>query len=161
MWRMCWTASLMRHFLYQLVNTIATFNCYVPPALPNKTPKQESTRHTEALDAITRHLGVGSYAQWDESTKQAWLLTELQGKRPLLPRGGAMSDLGFDATVQVLFIRLIFFNVSWRGLLRVRNTSKYEGMAQKIARCGCDLSRSEVRRLCFIRCAYSAVFGFP
>jgi len=31
--------------------------------------RQESTRHTSALDAITRFLGVGSYAQWDEQTK--------------------------------------------------------------------------------------------
>lgn len=55
----------------------------------------------EALDAITRSLGVGSYAQWDEQTKQAWLQTELQGKRPLLPRVGSLADLGFDDTVQV------------------------------------------------------------
>lgn len=62
---------------------------------------QESTRHTEAMDAITRYLGVGSYAQWDEETRQSWLLTELQGKRPLLPRNVPLSNLGFDEIVQV------------------------------------------------------------
>lgn len=46
--------------------------------------RQESTRHTEALDAITRYLGVGSYSQWDESTKLNWLHKELTNKRPLI-----------------------------------------------------------------------------
>lgn len=46
--------------------------------------RQESTRHTEALDAITRHLGIGSYDQWDEATKLSWLQKELQSSRPLV-----------------------------------------------------------------------------
>lgn len=57
------------------------------------------------MDAVTRYLGVGSYAQWDEETRQSWLLTELQGKRPLLPRNVALSDLGFDEIVQVTSLR--------------------------------------------------------
>ena len=28
--------------------------------------RQESTRHAEVVDAITRYLGVGSYMEWDE-----------------------------------------------------------------------------------------------
>ena len=28
--------------------------------------RQESTRHTEVMDAITTYLGMGSYASWDE-----------------------------------------------------------------------------------------------
>lgn len=56
------------------------------------------------MDAITRYLGVGSYAQWDEETRQSWLLTELQGKRPLLPRNAELSELGFDEIVQVSVI---------------------------------------------------------
>jgi phosphoenolpyruvate carboxylase len=47
--------------------------------------RQESTRHTEAMDAITRYLGVGSYSEWDEAARQAFLLQELQNPRPLLP----------------------------------------------------------------------------
>lgn len=46
--------------------------------------RQESTRHTEALDAITRHLGIGSYSEWDEVTKISWLQSELSSKRPLI-----------------------------------------------------------------------------
>eukprot|EP01041_Mallomonas_annulata_P005192 gene5192-10384_t len=61
--------------------------------------RQESTRHTEALDAITRYLGVGSYQQWDENTRRNWIQTELSSKRPLLPRHQDLSSFGFSATV--------------------------------------------------------------
>ncbi|KAK3133879.1 hypothetical protein QOZ80_6AG0542260 [Eleusine coracana subsp. coracana] len=46
--------------------------------------RQESDRHTDALDAITTHLGIGSYREWSEERRQDWLLSELRGKRPLL-----------------------------------------------------------------------------
>lgn len=55
---------------------------YTTPSHTNTT--QESTVHTETLDAITRYLGLGSYAQWDEETRMSWLNTELTAKRPLL-----------------------------------------------------------------------------
>eukprot|EP01038_Epipyxis_sp_PR26KG_P015244 gene15244-20546_t len=61
--------------------------------------RQESSRHTEALDAITRHLGVGSYAQWDETTRRNWLLAELSARRPLLPKRANFASLGFSPTV--------------------------------------------------------------
>merc|ERR1712232_92131 len=38
----------------------------------------------EALDAITRYLGLGSYSEWDEPTKITWLQSELASKRPLI-----------------------------------------------------------------------------
>lgn len=40
--------------------------------------RQEAARHTEALDAITRRLGDGSYGEWDEAARQAWLCGELE-----------------------------------------------------------------------------------
>lgn len=49
--------------------------------------RQESTRHTDALDEVTRHLGLGSYADWDEDTRIEWLIKELGSKRPLIPPG--------------------------------------------------------------------------
>jgi len=49
--------------------------------------RQESTRHTEALDCITRYLGVGSYQEWDELTRLSWLQKQLTNKRPLVRRG--------------------------------------------------------------------------
>ncbi|EMS60171.1 Phosphoenolpyruvate carboxylase 2 [Triticum urartu] len=45
--------------------------------------RQESDRHTDALDAITSYLGIGSYREWSEEHRQEWLLSELNGKRPL------------------------------------------------------------------------------
>lgn len=47
--------------------------------------RQESTRHTEAIAEITRYIGLGDYAQWSESDKQAFLIRELSSRRPLLP----------------------------------------------------------------------------
>ncbi|PMH46271.1 phosphoenolpyruvate carboxylase [Vibrio sp. 10N.286.49.B3] len=48
--------------------------------------RQESTRHSDVLSELTRHLGMGDYAQWNEQDKVAFLTTELSSKRPLLPR---------------------------------------------------------------------------
>ncbi|WP_436894135.1 phosphoenolpyruvate carboxylase [Siccibacter turicensis] len=48
--------------------------------------RQESTRHTEALGELTRYLGIGDYENWSEADKQAFLIRELNSKRPLLPR---------------------------------------------------------------------------
>lgn len=49
--------------------------------------RQESGRHEEAVDCITRFLGLGSYSQWDEETKLNFLTQQLSSKRPLLRPG--------------------------------------------------------------------------
>lgn len=46
---------------------------------------QESVRHSETLDAITRYLDMGTYSEWDEDKKLEFLTRELKGKRPLVP----------------------------------------------------------------------------
>ena len=56
--------------------------------------RQEADRHTQALDAITERLGLGSYAAWSEDERQDFLVRELQNPRPLLPR-----DTDFPADV--------------------------------------------------------------
>ncbi|PJG86584.1 phosphoenolpyruvate carboxylase [Conservatibacter flavescens] len=48
--------------------------------------RQESTRHTDAIAEITRYIGLGDYAQWTETDKQAFLIRELSSRRPLLPQ---------------------------------------------------------------------------
>ena len=48
--------------------------------------RQDSARHTEALSEITRVLGLGDYADWDEGQRQEFLLKELSSPRPLVPR---------------------------------------------------------------------------
>lgn len=59
--------------------------------------RQESDRHSDVLDAITRHLGIGSYKEWSEEQRQEWLLSELSGKRPLfgpdLPKTDEIADV--------------------------------------------------------------------
>lgn len=49
--------------------------------------RQESGRHEEAIDSITRFLGLGSYSDWDEDTKISWLTQQISSKRPLLRKG--------------------------------------------------------------------------
>jgi len=55
--------------------------------------RQESDRHAEVLDGVTRYLGLGSYLQWDEDTRVNWISQQLQSKRPLL-RAGAWNEPG-------------------------------------------------------------------
>eukprot|EP00934_Nitzschia_sp_Nitz4_P008805 Nitzschia sp. Nitz4//scaffold367_size14546//6549//9593//NITZ4_008926-RA/size14546-processed-gene-0.8-mRNA-1//-1//CDS//3329549327//8795//frame0 len=49
--------------------------------------RQESGRHEEAIDCITKYLGLGSYSQWDEDTKVTWLCSQIASRRPLLRAG--------------------------------------------------------------------------
>lgn len=59
--------------------------------------RQESDRHTDVMDAITKHLEIGSYREWSEEGRQEWLLSELSGKRPLfghdLPKTEEIADV--------------------------------------------------------------------
>ena len=49
--------------------------------------RQEAKRHTSALEAITRALGIGSYAEWTEERRVEFLVGELDNLRPLVPAG--------------------------------------------------------------------------
>jgi phosphoenolpyruvate carboxylase len=44
--------------------------------------RNHAEQHTAALDAITRHLGRGSYAEWPEHERLAFLRSELQTGAP-------------------------------------------------------------------------------
>jgi phosphoenolpyruvate carboxylase len=48
--------------------------------------RQEADRHTEAIDAITRHLGLGSYAEWAEARRVDFLVRALHHEGPVIPR---------------------------------------------------------------------------
>jgi phosphoenolpyruvate carboxylase len=64
--------------------------------------REESTKHTEALDDISRWLGVGSYKEWSETARISWLTTELSNRRPFI-RLRYLRELGFDeGTVKTL-----------------------------------------------------------
>ncbi|MBA2664981.1 MAG: phosphoenolpyruvate carboxylase [Bradymonadaceae bacterium] len=58
--------------------------------------RQEAPRHSEALDAVTRYLGMGSYAAWSEPERVAFLVRELEGRRPLIPHDFKGSEQVMD-----------------------------------------------------------------
>lgn len=67
-----------------LLDTLRRIRCFGLQLL-RLDVRQDSSLHTEALDALTQELGLGSYQSWSEQEKQAFLIQELQSKRPLLP----------------------------------------------------------------------------
>ncbi|MFP1770046.1 phosphoenolpyruvate carboxylase [Lonsdalea quercina] len=69
----------------RLLDTMRRVHCFGVP-LVRIDVRQESTNHTEAIAEITRYLGLGDYESWSEADKQAFLIRELNSKRPLLPR---------------------------------------------------------------------------
>ncbi len=75
----------------ELLDTLRRVKCFGVP-LVRIDVRQESTRHTEALGEITRYIGIGDYESWSEADKQAFLIRELNSKRPLLPRQWEPSD---------------------------------------------------------------------
>lgn len=68
-----------------LLDLIRQVNCF-GLCLVKLDIRQESDRHADAMDAITRHIGLGSFNEWDEKKKLEFLVAELEGKRPLVPR---------------------------------------------------------------------------
>jgi len=75
----------------QLLDTLRRIKCF-GIQLVRIDVRQESTNHTEALSEITRYLGLGDYESWSETDKQAFLIRELNSKRPLLPRYYQLSE---------------------------------------------------------------------
>jgi len=53
--------------------------------------RQEASRHTDAVDVIARHLGMGSYASWPEERRVDFLLNLLTQNRRL-PLDGMQAD---------------------------------------------------------------------
>ncbi|MCL7049245.1 hypothetical protein MKW94_025382 [Papaver nudicaule] len=77
----CGSGPLADGRLADLIRRVATFGM----VLMKLDLRQESGRHAEALDAITRYLDMGVYSEWDEDKKLEFLTRELKGKRPLVP----------------------------------------------------------------------------
>jgi phosphoenolpyruvate carboxylase len=59
--------------------------------------RQEAARHAEAIDAVTRHLGLGSYEAWTEGQRVDFLVRALRHEGPVIPRRfrptGAVADV--------------------------------------------------------------------
>ncbi|CAH9119612.1 unnamed protein product [Cuscuta europaea] len=77
----CGSGVLADGRLADLIRRVATFGM----VLMKLDLRQESARHSEALDAITNYLDIGTYNEWDEERKLEFLTMELKGKRPLVP----------------------------------------------------------------------------
>ncbi|GLT34519.1 hypothetical protein SLA2020_090280 [Shorea laevis] len=77
----CGASVLADGRLADLIRRVATFGM----VLMKLDLRQESGRHAETLDAITRYLDMGTYSKWDEEKKLEFLTRELKGKRPLVP----------------------------------------------------------------------------
>jgi phosphoenolpyruvate carboxylase len=70
-------------FLTDVIPNVASFGL----TMVTLDIRQESDCHEEAINAITRYLGLGSYSHWDEDTKLNWLQQQLASPRPLLRPG--------------------------------------------------------------------------
>jgi phosphoenolpyruvate carboxylase len=67
--------------LEDLLRRVATFGL----TLVRLDVRQESTLHTQAIDAITRHRGLGSYAEWPEEQRLDFLVAALASDAPFVP----------------------------------------------------------------------------
>ncbi len=67
--------------------------------------RQNSEKHIELLDSLTKFLEIGSYQEWSEKARNDFLLQELESRRPLIPESWEPSD-GSNAEVLRTF-RLI------------------------------------------------------
>ncbi|XP_016174958.1 phosphoenolpyruvate carboxylase 4 [Arachis ipaensis] len=77
----CGSGVLADGRLADLIRRVATFGM----VLMKLDLRQESGRHAETIDAITKYLDLGTYSEWDEEKKLEFLTRELKGKRPLVP----------------------------------------------------------------------------
>ncbi|XP_068327829.1 phosphoenolpyruvate carboxylase 4-like isoform X2 [Pyrus communis] len=78
----CGSGVLADGRLTDLIRRVATFGM----VLMKLDLRQESGRHAETLDAVTKYLDMGTYSEWDEEKKLEFLTKELKGKRPLVPK---------------------------------------------------------------------------
>lgn len=76
----------------RLLDIIRRLECF-GLSLVKLDVRQESTNHTNVLDAITMSLDIGSYKEWNEEKRQEFLIKELKSKRPLIPRDFSADEM--------------------------------------------------------------------
>lgn len=64
--------------------------------------RQEADRHTATIDAMTRFLQLGRYAEWDETRRQQFLLRELASPRPLITSAFPTAEQGSPEVAETL-----------------------------------------------------------
>ncbi|MFT0139759.1 phosphoenolpyruvate carboxylase [Alcanivoracaceae bacterium MT1] len=85
----------------QLKDTLRRLSCFGITLLCLDV-RQESGRHADTIDAITRYLELGSYLEWDEAERQCFLLAELENRRPLVDELFYRSDVCDPQVSEVL-----------------------------------------------------------
>lgn len=96
--RVCNMAAIADGELKNTLWRVASFGATLLPL----DIRQESARHTEVLTAITDYLGLGHYQDWDEHQRQAFLLEQLQSRRPLIDQRFHAHALCSDRVREVL-----------------------------------------------------------
>ncbi|HXH06073.1 MAG TPA: phosphoenolpyruvate carboxylase [Vicinamibacterales bacterium] len=89
-------ASVAGGRLADLQRRLAVFDLVLAPL----DLRQEADRHTEAIDAIARRLGAGSYVSMDEAARVRFLLDRLERGAAVLP-GDVPDGLEGEARVRV------------------------------------------------------------
>ncbi|MFC1467659.1 phosphoenolpyruvate carboxylase [Verrucomicrobiota bacterium] len=74
--------------LLDIIRRVAAFGVH----LVKIDIRQDSERHLDAIAEITRTLELGDYSQWNEEDKQKFLISELNSRRPLIPRDWSPSE---------------------------------------------------------------------
>lgn len=69
-----------------LLDVIRQINCF-GLSLVRTDIRQEATKHSDLMSAITRNLGLGDYSEWSEEQREKFILNELQKPRQLLSEG--------------------------------------------------------------------------
>ncbi len=85
----------------ELLDTLLTQVHIFGFSLASLDIRQESNRHSDALDELTRYLNLPkAYGDMKEEERVQWLMQELQTRRPLIPAAVNWSK-GTDETVSV------------------------------------------------------------
>ncbi len=69
--------------------------------------RQEASRHTEVMNAITECIGLGSYNDWEESQRIEFLVRELENRRPLVPADLTANESVHDVLNTIRLLREI------------------------------------------------------
>ena len=84
----CGMGNIADGMLLDVLRKLACFGIH----LVKLDIRQDGERHGQVFSELTRYLGMGDYAEWSEDDKQAFLLNELNSRRPLLPSDWTPSD---------------------------------------------------------------------
>ena len=68
-----------------LLDTVRRAHCF-GLELVKLDIRQDSGRHRDVLNELTQYLGLGAFSIWSEEEKVTFLVSELQGNRPLIPQ---------------------------------------------------------------------------